>query len=216
MERNYQFFDHDVYTNSVVVCCVNTDIGGNVETGTYGFKPTNIKIKITDTALHGCIIKSIDNEPASKKFLEKVQWPIEFFDENLYRRTLFYPICFKINGKAHPRVIGTVLGDYLGFVNKALSEDGEIYIASGRGLMNSVDDVIKKFEKDKIKLGFIISCTARLETLGKSVYKTYDILKEYYGSNPFITVYLSGEDARKPGEDSIRLNESFNMFNILK
>jgi len=214
-ERNFQFYEREVFTNSIVACSINTDINWGVESE-YGLHPTNIKLKITDTTLHGCIVKSIENEPASKKFLEKLQWPKEFFDENLYRRTLYYPICFEFNGKYHPRVIGTILGDYLGFVNKALSEEGQIFTASGRSLMNSVIDVSKKFENNEIKFGFIISCTARLETLGISVYKNYDILKNFYKTTPFIVLFLSGEDVRRPGEDAIRQNESFNMFNFIR
>jgi hypothetical protein len=212
-EKNFQFFEREIYSHSIVACSINTDLKCNVESE-YGLHPTNIKMKITETTLYGCIVKTIEGEPASKKFLEKVNWPKEFLDENLYRRTLYYPICFEFKGKYHPRVIGTILGNYLGFVNKALADEGEIHIASGRSLMNSVNDVINKFDKNKIKLGFNISCTARLETLGNSIFKINDILNQFYEDKPFILLYLSGEDIRKPREDAIRQNESFNMLNF--
>ncbi len=213
-EKNFQFFERDIYTHSIVACCINTDLNWNAESE-YGLHPTNIKMKITDTALYGCIVKTIEGAPASKKFLEKVQWPKEFFDEKLYRRTLYYPICFEVNGKYHPRVIGTILGDYLGFVNKALGDEGEIYTASGQSLINSVHDVIDKFDKNKLQFGFIISCTARLETLGDGIFKSKDIINDFYEEKPFIVLYLSGEDIRKPGQDAVRQNESFNMLNFL-
>jgi len=214
-EKNFQFFEQEIHTHSIVACCINTDLNWNVESK-YGLIPTNIKMKITDTTLYGCIVKSIENEHASKKFLKKVNWPKEFFDENLYRRTLYYPICFKINGKYHPRVIGTILGDYIGFTNKALADEGQIFIASGKSLMNSVTDVLCRFDKERTKFGFIISCTARLETLSNGIFQIYNILNNHYENKPYIVIYLSGEDIRRPNEKTIRQNESFNVLNFSK
>ena len=140
---------------------------------------------------------------------------LDLLDENMHRRTLFYPICYKKGEMLCPRVIALVIKDALVFTNKALKDsDMEVYSASGSSLINSVKENLDKYEENNLKFGFIVSCCARLEALGDATFKVHKIINNYYKNIPFLLFFASGEDVYKSGQTPVRLNESFNVVNF--
>ena len=214
-EKNFQFFDHDIFTNCVVALGIRTDLDFKINS-TFGLKPTGIKIIPTKTTLFDCAIQKIEGKPAAKEFLKKVEWPEDFFDESIHRRTLFYPLCYKKEEILCPRVVALIIKDTMVFTNRVKNDEMEIYSASGKSLIDSVGENLKEYEKNNLKFGYIVSCCARLEALGRASFKEYDILKNFYGETPFLLFFASGEDVCKSGKKPVRLNESFNVINFYK
>jgi len=213
-ERNFQFYNKEVLTNSVIALGLKTDLKWKLNS-TFGLNPTGIKMRPSKTTLFDCAIKKIENKPAVNAYLEKMGWSEDFLDENMYRRTLFYPICYKKGETLCPRVLALVIKDALVFTNKALKDkDMELYSASGSSLINSVKENLDKYEEEHLKFGFIVSCCARLEALGDATFKVHEIISNYYKNIPFLLFFASGEDIYKSGETPVRLNESFNVVNF--
>jgi hypothetical protein len=213
-ERNFQFYKKEVLTNSVIALGFKTDLNWKLNS-TFGLNPTGIKMRPSKTTLFDCAIKKIENKPAVDAYLEKMGWSEDLLDENMHRRTLFYPICYKKGEMLCPRVLALVIKDALVFTNKALKDkDMEVYSASGSSLINSVKQNLDKYEEDNLKFGFIVSCCARLEALGDATFKVHEIINNYYKNIPFLLFFASGEDVYKSGKTPVRLNESFNVVNF--
>jgi len=213
-EKNYQFFDNKVFTNSVVALGFKTDLSWKINS-THGLKPTGVKIIPTKTTLYNCAIQRIEDKPAAEQFLKIVKWPEDLFDESIHRRTLFYPLCYKKEDFLCPRVIALIIKNTIIFTNKISKDDDlEIYSASGTGLINSVKENLDEYERNNLKFGLVVSCCARLEALGKATFKEHEILDKFYGEIPFLVFFASGEDVYKSGSSPVRLNESFNVINF--
>ena len=212
-EKSLQFFEDKVYTNSIVALAFNTDINASICT-TSGLKPTGIKMKPTKLGLFDCALSEIEDNSALDEFQKKLGWPDYFFDEKLHRKTLYYPFCYYKEGELCSRVLALVMGKHLIFTNVVKADELELYTTSGKALLDSVGDNLKSIErhKDNIHLGLVVSCTARLETLGYAIYRVHDTLLEFFRDTPFLTIYASGEDVYMPNKPVLRLNETFNLI----
>jgi len=210
MIENYQFFGREIYTNAIVAIGVNTNFEIGINT-TYGLKKTDIKLNITKKSSYDRVIHEIDGMPASDGFLKKISWPYDFIDERLYRRTFFTPLGYWRDGVLFPNVVGLFLGKDIQCGYRI--EKNELYLlsASGESLINAVDENLKKFENKKNELGIIVSCAARLETLGKNIFKVREKLIDFFGEKEFILIYAGGEDTYSREHITRHINESFNV-----
>jgi len=210
MLENYQFFANKTYTNALVALGIKTDLHITINT-TYGLKTTNIRINITKKKGDERVIQEIDGIPAAEGFLNKMEWPNDFINERLYRKTFFIPFGYEINGILFPNVIGLFLGNDI--VCGFKIEKDELYLlsATGKSLVKSVDDNLKKFEDKNNLLAIIISCAARLETLGSNVFHVKEKLSNFFRETPFLLIFAGGEDTYSPNSRQRHVNESFNI-----
>jgi len=210
MEINFQFFNREVFTNTVVGLSIKTDMSLIFD--------SQVAVEKTDrffeaqTTGEKYVIKKIDNKPATKTFFEYLNWPDALMDERLHRRTFFYPILFEQQGEIFPEVIGGLIGNNIvcGFDLK--SDKLCIGRSSGEILVN----VIKK-ELGNItglgnpKLGIVIYCSALLETLGRDFFKVQEIIKEAFHNSPFLLIATGGEDFCIPNKILKHSNETINI-----
>ena len=210
MEANFQFFNNEIFTNSVV--------GLSIKTNMPIIFDSQVAVERTDdffqaqTASEKYIIKKIDNKPATKTFFEYLNWPDSLMDERLHRRTFFYPILFEQNGEIFPEVIGGLIGNNIvcGFDLK--SDKLCIGRSSREILINAIKKELENITKSGVpKLGFVIYCSALLETLGRDFFKVQEIIKESYQSSPFLLVATGGEDFCVPDKVLKHSNETINM-----
>ena len=209
---NFQFLNNQVLTNSVCALGIKTDLDFQINT-TFGLTPTDINIKIGKKSLFGCAFSKVNGKSASKGLLKAFQWPEEYFDENIYRRTYYYPLCYEENNVIHPIVVGLIVQDSIVCTYKINGDNLVVYRASGKSLINSVTDNLSKLNinsKEDILFGFIVSCTARLETLGMHIYDNRSILMDFFGTKPFLVLFGAGEGVYTPETKANYFNESFN------
>jgi hypothetical protein len=206
-ENAYQFFNNEVHKNSVVGLAIFTNNDIEIKS-TLGLNPTGIKISSSKIGLYNSLIEKIENTGATTKLFEKLNWPKEYLNEALHRKTLYYPFCYIKGKQLCSRVLALVVGENLVFTNKINSEM-ELYTASGNSLVESINPHL---EKSAQKLELYISCCATLEALGRNIYKVHNKIIEKKKDEPFLLVFLSGEDAYTPNSELVRLNESFNSL----
>jgi len=216
-EFSYQFFNNKAYTNSVVAVGIQSDLE-SVFSSSSGLKPTGVKMKPTKVGLYGCAIESIEGKPAAEAVREKLGWPKDFYDENLHRRTLYYPLCYEQEGEVSSRVMALIVGDDIVFTNVVGDNELEVNHASGKSLIECVDAGLEETAefKDRSVFAFIVSCCARLEALGAQTYKVHERVEKSLDGVPFLGIYASGEDVRVPGKRHNRLNETFNLVSFYK
>jgi len=212
MIDNYQFYGNQIYTNSLVALGVSTKQKINLNT-TYGLKPTDKKIKITKKGEDGRVIQEINNKPALEGFLKTLNWPYDFIDERLYRKTFFTPLGYWKDDILFPNVIGLFLGKNIHCGFKIESDELILLSASGKSLIQAVDDNLEEHKNDP-HFGFIISCSARLETLGDNIFSVKEKLLDFFGNTPFLLVYAGGEDAYSIKKGKRHVNESFNVLTL--
>ena len=210
MEKNYQFFNNNIYTNTVICLAIKTDKELLFDSQVAVEKTD----KVFEAQLSGekYIIKKIDNNPATKTFFEYLNWPDSFMDEKLHRRTFFYPILFEEQGEIFPEVIGGLIGNNIvcGFNLKSNN------LCIGRSSKGILINAIKQ-ELDNItkrgppKIGIVIYCSALLETLGRDFYKVQESIKESYQNSPFLLIATGGEDFCIPNKVLKHSNETINM-----
>jgi len=206
-ERGFQFYNNQVLTNSVIALAIMTN-SETIINSTLGLKPTGIKINANKIGLYQSSIAKIDGNGATTKFFEKLGWSKKYLNESLHRRTLYYPFCYKKGNQLCSRVLALVVGENLIFTNK-IDQEMELYTSSGHSLIQSIEPHLERNSK---KLELYVACCATLEALGKNTFKVYSKIKEKKQDEPFLLVFLSGEDAYSKGKELVRLNESFNSI----
>ena len=216
-ERSYQFFDKQVLQHSVVALSVETDVN-NLFASETGFNPTGIKMKPTKIGNFNCSIVKLDGKPAFNEFISRIGWPEGMFDERLHRRTLYYPLGAKDENGEYLRLVALVIGSNLVFSNRIKPINLEIYTASGKGLMDAIDTAIASLnaKRKEILFSFVVSCTTRLEALGRHIYAEQEKLEQFFGEKPFVVIYASGEDSVGSSGKWVRRNESFNVMSFFE
>lgn len=210
METNFQFFNNEIFTNTVVGLSIKTDMSLNLD--------SQVAVEKTDrffkahTASEKYIINKIDNKPATKTFFKYLNWPDALMDERLHRRTFFYPILFEEKGEIFPEVIGGLIGNNIICGFDLRSDKLCIGRSSRRILINVIKKELENITKSGTpKLGIVIYCSALLETLGRDFFKVQEIIKEYYHDSPFLLVTTGGEDFCIPNKVLKHSNETINM-----
>ncbi len=209
-ERAYQFFNNSIEKDSVVAMAILTDSDVQIQS-TLGLKPTGIKINANKIGLYSSLINKIDNTDATTQLFKKLNWPKEYLNESLHRKTLYYPFGYIKGNQLCSRVLALVVGENLVFTNR-INHEMELYTSSGQSLIKSIEPHLEQ-NSDKFELH--IACCATLEALGRNIFKVHSKIKEKKLDNPFLLIFLSGEDAYSPGKELVRLNESFNSVKII-
>lgn len=209
MEKNFQFLNNEIITNSVVGLSITTDISIILDSQ-VAVKKTN---KVFQIHLSGeeYIINKIDNKPATRTFFEYLNWPDSLMDERLHRRTFFYPILFEKNKEIYPEVIGGLVGNNIicGFDFK--SDKACIGRSSREILINAINNELENITNSGIpKVGVMIYCSALLETLGRDFFKVQEIIKKAYHGSPFLLIATGGEDFCIPNKVLKHSNETIN------
>jgi len=202
--KNYQFFNKNVFTNSIVCLGLETDIGFNLGF-TYGAEKTNAEFKITKMSKDRRIVKKINDKPAYPEFLRLMEWTEKSIEIRVVDKFMKFPLAFYKNDRILVRSAGMILKNSLGLVSKFESERGFIAHMSLQKIVESIDELLTL---DKPEFGLVISCNANQMLLGYKVYEVQDKLKKYFQDKPFLLVYGFGEGMYKPGEVLYYLNES--------
>lgn len=209
MEKNYQFFNEQIFTNSVVGFSLKTNIPIRLDSQ-VAVEKTDISFTAKTTG-EKYVINKIDNQPATRTLFKYLNWPEEFMDESLHRRTFFYPILFEKDNEIFPEVIGVLAGESIvcGFDFK--SEDLFIGQSSRKILLNAIkNSVDNTFKYGTPSFGLVIYCSSFLEALGRDFFEVQRILKEAYKDNPFLLIAVGGEDFRVPDKIPKHCNEMIN------
>ena len=210
MEKNFQFFNKKVITNSVVCLSIETDMPINLD--------SQVAVKKTDTTFEvkttgeKYVINKIDGKPATSTLFNYLDWPDSFMDERLHRRTFFYPMLFEKDKEIFPEVIGVVVGNSIvcGFDLK--SNKLSVGHSSRRILLEAIKNGVQNITKNGIpKLSLVIYCSSFLEALGRDFFEVQKILKEVYKDTPFLLIAAGGEDFRVPNKIPKHCNEMINM-----
>ncbi len=210
MLRNYQFCGSNVYTNSVIALGMRTDQNIDINTS-YGLKETEIDLEITKLGRDKRTIIEINNKPALEGYLTAIGMDRSFVDERLHRRTFFLPLGYSSGDMLFPNVVGLCLGEKLVVGYSIENRNLRLLLASGKDLINAIDENLQKIRDKNKKVALIVSCAARLETLGAHIYTVKDHLSNFFGDVPFLLVYSGGEDTYVPNRGHQHVNESFNV-----
>jgi hypothetical protein len=209
-KRSYQFLGDEVHSTDIVGLGMISDLKCKIIT-TYGLKRTGIKMNITKKGLRNCVIREIDGKPATQEFLKKINWPEEFLDDRLYTKTFYYPLGYEYKGVLRPQIIGAFLGNNIACGYSIKTDDIEILSASGRSLINAMDECANAAMKNKPKMVLGVACATQLETLGSGIYQAYNKFKEYFCDIPFVIGYYAGEESYSPTSPPKQLYDSFNL-----
>jgi hypothetical protein len=207
--NNYQFYNKKVVENALLYLAMSLDLNIGVYT-TLGMQETDREFTITKMSADKRVVHEIDGKPASKRLLEVLNWPEEYFDETIYRRIFYYPLAFKDEDKIIPEVIPLIMGDSLLFTYQTKNPKVKILSASGKGLITAVTENLDKYGPINPSLGLISACAIRLQTLGSNIFKVRAVLKDYFKEKPFLLFYVGGEMSYSP-ENGLRYgNDTFN------
>lgn len=215
LEKNYQFFNDKIFTNSVIGISIETDLDILMDSQ-VAVEKTDLIFDIS-TGDEKCIINKIDGKPATETFFKYLKWPDSLMDEGLFRRTFFYPLVFEKNGELYPEVIGGLAGSSIicGFDLKS----DKLFIGQSsskilnNALNKSLDNITKK---GKINFSLIIYCSALLEALGNDFFRVNKIIKERHDNSPFLLIATGGEDFSIPYEKFKHSNETINFATFIK
>jgi hypothetical protein len=208
---NFQFFNKEVLTNSVVSLGIRSNFKLDVFT-THNMEKTGINFKITKASKDGRMIHEINGESAASQLIKLLNWPKDFLrEETWYKTTYYFPIGFKINkqNEIGPRVIGSIFGESLITVIRSKDDDASILTIDGRKLLETIDNNLGHYHH-KPEFGLISSCSTRMITMGDRTYRAREHIQKYFGNSPFIVFYVGGESTYSPKKGLNYVNMSFN------
>jgi hypothetical protein len=206
LSQNYQFFNKEVFTNSVVALSIKTDRKIDVKYNHGFYKFYNEELRITDSSFGGKIIKKINNKDAVQEFIRTINWSDSMLDDRLHRKTFFFPLgCEYPDKTLAPAAIGAILGGGFSFSFNVNSDELFVLSASGKSIINAMESCIN----ENAKFIFGISCCANLVTLGDDIYLFQEKLKKYLKN--FLIIYTLGEGVYLPSE---KIPKFFNETNI--
>lgn len=208
--KNYQFFNDEILTNSVVNLGLATDLDLDVCT-THGMKETNHNFTITKLGAGNHAICKINGKPAVPELLRLLDWPEGFLtEETMLHSILYYPISLKRNGRAVPVVMPLIMKDYI--IVPCIIDDGEVSIltVSGKDLVNAVKENLQYFDEIQPEFGLFSTCMTILQTLGRKTNIVQEELCNYFKDKSFLLFYSAGEGTYSPTKDITYANMSFN------
>lgn len=209
---NYQFVNKEVGTNMIVALGICLDLDMNINS-IHNLKEMK-RFQVTKLSKDRRMIHEINNKPAAEEFLRLLNWPEEYFDERLFKRTFFYPLGYKKDEDWIADAIGIVSGSSIIVLHGIKDRNMAVLEASGKNMMEAVTKSIGYFTNDKALMGLISTCDTRLEALGSQVFDVHSKVIRYFKDTPFIAVYCGGEGAKKPNERIKYGNVTFNSFII--
>lgn len=207
--NNYQFYQEKVLENALLLLAITSDINVDVNT-TLGMKKTDKEFVVTKMSQDKRIVHEIDGKPAARRFLEILNWPEEYFDEEIYQRIFYYPLAFEYNNVLIPEVIPLILEDSMLFTYQTKNPKIKILSTSGKGLLSAVTENLEACHTKKPVFGLISSCAIRLQTLGMNIFKVREVLVDYFKDQPFLLFYVGGEMTYSPEKGLKYGNDTFN------
>jgi len=208
--RCYQFLGNDVHTTDIIGLGIKSNLKSEIITK-YGLKKTGIKMNITKKGLRDCVICEIDGKPATKEFLNRINWPEDYLDDRLYTKTFYYPLGYEYKGVLRPQIIGAFLGDYIACGYSIKTDEIEILSASGESLLNAMKECAVEIKEYHPKLVLGVACATQLETLGSGIFQAYEKIEEYFHKIPFVVGFYAGEESYSPKSPPKQLYDSFNL-----
>jgi hypothetical protein len=215
LEKNFQFFNDNIYSNSVIGIAIESDLDIIMDSH-VAVEKTDLIFNISTTD-EKCIINKIDEKPATETFFQYLRWPDSLKDERLFRRTFFYPLIFEKDGEIYPEVIGGLAGNSIicGFDIK--SDTLCIGQSSSKILNNVLTNSLKNITSKSIpKFSLIIYCSALLEALGIDFFKVQKKIKDAHEDSPFLLIATGGEDFYIPNKILKHSNETINFAAFVK
>jgi len=206
---NYQFFNRNIFTNSIVALGLKTDLQFDICT-THGMKKTNISFDITKLSKDRRIIHEINHKPAALELLRLMGWPEKYLSESIYRRVFYYPLGFEGKDGLIPEVIVLFLENSILLTYKTENLKVSVLNVSGKDLLDTVERNLAGVRGKKPKFGLVSSCAVRLETLSYNIYTVRNHLLNYFKENPFLLFYANGEAIYTPKKGLQYTNETFN------
>lgn len=208
---NFQFLNKKVYTNMLITVGVSTDLNISVNSN-FGLVETQKKFKITKKSVFDLFIEEINGKPASSEILSILGWPAYFLEDSakILRRTFYVPIGYLVNGKRYISMMAFIFGTGVVVSPKVMSEDACIMTASGKQILDVVDQNLIDTKQKELCFGWITSCIVRLENLGASGYEVHSKLKEHFKDKAFIQIDVVGEDVYTKEIGAKRIANSFN------
>jgi len=206
MGKNFQFFNEDILTNSIICLGMTTDLKFDSDFG-HGAK-VDKEFKITKISDNRQIVYEINGRPAPEEFPRIFNRPADIiFDEKyFFKRFPFFPCGVMEGDKLMVRPFVMILKDSMLSMSKFTKEDVFTLTISGKSMIDAVNGILKTSHKPEF--GLFISCALRLMTLGSEICREREILMNYFGSKPFLVIYTAGENVKNADEKMYYLNES--------
>ena len=207
---NYQFFNGNLLTNSVVNLGVSTNFNLDVHT-THGMKKTDIKFEITKLSRNRHIIHKINNKPAVPELLRLLDWPKDFLNErSMIDRILYYPLSFRRHGREVPAVMTIILKDSIVTPCMADKDNVSIMTVNGKNLVSAIEDNLKYFTKINPLFCLSSVCLTIPQTLGYKVNSINQNMLNYFKNKPYLAFWCAGEGTYSPDKNITYANMSFN------
>jgi hypothetical protein len=207
--ENYQFFNDEVFTNSIVALGFCSDIKIN---GNFGDQ-ANFKTEfdITKISKNRQIIYEVNGKGAYPELLRLLDIKEEIVTERLFTFGImaYFPLGFyDDNNKKILRPMTSVMGDAVMLMASFDSNKGHLVYNSGKDILSTSKECLQTTSNVKPEFALISSCATRIMTLGKNIHAEREQLLQRYGKKPFIQFYVLGEGIKKPTEKMNYINES--------
>ncbi len=209
MEKNYQFYNNKIVTDSILMLKIESELKINLNTE-HGLFPKG-QVQVTKKDKTNQIIYEINKIPARLEFLEIMDWPKEFLTEKIYDKVFFYPLAFKKNDFYYPFIPGLFLGNSI--IATYQIPTNEIYImsSSGKQLLNSIEKATSNIYP---KFVLMSECGLRLQALGRQIFQSKKIFDLQFKNTPYLSLFVGGEATYSKKTGLKYGNSTFNLWSF--
>jgi len=212
--NNYQFYNQEVKTNSLVGLHISTDYELNVKSIIGYDVVKDVSFSIDDISKDRHVVKKMDGRSARSALFEKLNLNIEERDAAflLYKNVYYYPLGFLKDNIWHACMVGLIYGENLIFGNQIQDDKLTLLQVSTEQTIRKLNEMIDEIENKQSRFIFGIACETFLETLGKNIFKVQETLAKT--DIPFLIPFVAGESIYTPKIGAHHLYETINLLTL--
>lgn len=212
---SYQFFNNEVYTNSIVAMGCNIDFPIFMKS-LIGMHETEKTFQVTSSAYGGRLITKINKKPA-KEYILKLLGITEEQYRNMsvfyYRTANYFPITFEENLRYTSGIAG-FLGNSVALGYKIRGKNVRFLSITGKESLDLIDAIFQN-NNQSFPFVFMPSSAMIINLLGNEAHSIKDRLDRYIKNIPYLMILTVNENAGTPDEPAIARVYSFNVMSLV-
>lgn len=207
--KNYQFLNKDVLKEALCLLRIRSRLNFKLNTAFGLKKKEGVKVDI-DIGNDKHLISKINNNQATEELYRIIGIDSENVGmiDRFYSQAFYYPFGYDRDNFIHACMLGGILGEKVYFANQVNDKKLSLYELTGKQILKSTEDLFSNLSENT-SINFSVMCETYIETMGRHIYKIYDMIK-YKTQKPFLIVFAGGESIYYGDGTPHHLYESLN------
>jgi len=211
--KNYQFYNRNVIKEALCLLRIKSPLNFELKTA-FGLKSKEGIIVDVDLSPDKHLVSKINEKEATDELYNIIGISSENVRmiDRFYSQAFYYPFGYYRGRFIHTCMLGGILGDKVYFANQVGETKLNLFELTGKQIMKSTEELYADLSEN-ISMNFSVMCETYIETMGRHIYKIFDMIKNKTQKS-FLIVFAGGESIYYGDETPHHLYESLNSLTI--